>query len=306
MQLEIVVLLALVPVLTGLAGFLAVPRVVRHMPPALASVLLTVLALTVSLMTGLMLCLAALFGVIRVLPAIRPHDWSAHTLDARIPIPAAVGVAAGALAVVLLVRAAVHLVRVATSMRRTAAVAADLPVVNGLAIVDDPTLHAYAVPGRRRLVVVSTGMLQELSGPQRRALLAHEDAHLRHHHHLYAQLARLAAAANPLMRPVARAVASSLERWADADAVREVGDPAVVAHALGTVALASHATVPSFALGATQDDVVERVRDLLEPPTRPRRGGLVLALVTMLCWASSAIVFLYVRGAVEIAEAVRH
>ncbi|HVX21349.1 MAG TPA: M56 family metallopeptidase [Acidimicrobiales bacterium] len=303
MLLRVVVLLALVPVL---AGFLAVPRVARRMPPASASVLLTVFSLTVSSMTGLMLCLAALFGVIRLLPALRPHDWSAHTLYDQVPIPAAVGVAAGVLAVVLLARAGVHLVRVARSMRRTAAAVAGLPVVNGLAIVDDPALYAYAVPGRRRLVVVSTGVLWQLSGPQRRALLAHEDAHLRHHHHLYVQLSRLAAAANPLMRPVARAVASSLERWADADAIRDVGDPAIVAHALGKVALASNATLPAQALGAARSDVVERVRDLLEPPTRRRRGGLALALGTMLCWASSAAVLLYVRNAVEIAEVVRH
>ncbi|MEU0836662.1 M48 family metalloprotease [Streptomyces sp. NPDC005969] len=47
-----------------------------------------------------------------------------------------------------------------------------------LAVVDDPVPTAFAVldmPGR---VVVSSGMLRLLDGPERQALLAHERAHL--------------------------------------------------------------------------------------------------------------------------------
>jgi len=307
MQLGAAALLALVPLLTGVAGCLAVPRVARRMPPAVASVLLTVLALTVSLMTGLMLCLVALVGAVHLLPALRPDDWSADTLYRQLPVPPAAGAVAAAVAIVLLARAGVHLARVARSMRRTADAAAQLPVVGGLAIVEDAAVHAYAVPGRRPLVVVSTGALRRLSAPQRRALLAHEHAHLRHHHHRYSQLSLLAAAANPLVSPVARSVAGSLERWADAAAVRDVGDPRIVAHALGAAALSPDTLLDSslgaHVLGAADGDVVGRVRDLLDPPARRRRGSVAVVLGTVQCWVSSIAVVLYVYGAVEVAEA---
>ena len=143
-----------------------------------------------------------------------------------------------------------------------------------------------------------------MSGPQRRALLAHERAHLRYHHHLYAQAARLAASANPLIRPVARAVDSALERWADAAAARAVGDLTTVAHALGAAALA-RTTSPERSHGAAQNDVVKRVRDLLEPPKRRPGAVVVLAVATMLCWTSTTAVVTYVHTLIELAETVR-
>jgi len=71
-------------------------------------------------------------------------------------------------------------------------------------------------------------------------LLAHEGAHLRHHHHLYTQLARLAAAANPLLRPLARVIAEGTERWADEVAAAEVGSRRLAARGLARAALARH------------------------------------------------------------------
>ena len=144
-------------------------------------------------------------------------------------------------------------------------------------------MHAYAVPGRGGRIVVSTGMLRTLSGAQRRALLAHEHAHLRYHHHRYAQLARLAAAANPLMLPVALAVDQAIERWADSAAAQEVGDPAIVAHALG-LAVFARPRFPPQALSAARNDALERILDLFEPPRRRARIGVVLAVASAMCW----------------------
>lgn len=295
---------AVVPVLVGIGCSLAAPWFVRHAPPAAAAVLLTGLALTISLATGLTLCLAAYVGTIELLPALHPKDWSATTLHASIPIPAVAGTAAGVLAAVLLGRAGVHAARVIAGARRTSSAAAALPSVNDLAIVDDGRVHAYAIPGRHRRIVVSRTLLRSMSGPQRRALLAHERAHLRYHHHLYAQAARLAASANPLIRPVARAVDSALERWADAAAARAVGDLTTVAHALGAAALA-RTTSPERSHGAAQNDVVKRVRDLLEPPKRRPGAVVVLAVATMLCWTSTTAVVTYVHTLIELAETVR-
>ncbi|ONH21993.1 M56 family metallopeptidase [Pseudofrankia asymbiotica] len=292
--------LAMAPVAAGLIGGRVATRAARRLPPAAATVALTGFALTVSFATLALLCLTAFLGVVERFPATHPSDWSTPTLRERLPVPIPVGLAAGGVAAALLGRAARHLGRAVATARRTAAVVATWPSVGELTIVDDNAAHAYSVPGRNRRVVVSTGLLRSLTGPQRRALLAHEQAHLRHHHHRYAQLARLAAAAHPTLSPVARAVDRAIERWADAVAVRAVGDPVTVAHALGVAALA--APPPAGGLGAAHHDVVDRVRDLLEPPRRRSRAAVPLALAALLCWASVIALALYTFSVVELSE----
>jgi Zn-dependent protease with chaperone function len=94
-------------------------------------------------------------------------------------MPAPAALVAGLGASGMLARGYLHLARVVRSARQSTAAAARLQAIGDLAIVQDPAVHAYAVPGRYGRVVVSTGMLRTLSGPQRRALLAHEHAHLR-------------------------------------------------------------------------------------------------------------------------------
>jgi peptidase M48-like protein len=194
-------------------------------------------------------------------------------------------------------------VRFVASMRRTTAATRSLPSVDGVAVVADDAVYAFAAPGRHRRVVVSRGMLRLLSPAQQRALVAHERAHLRYRHVVFAQSARLAAAANPLLRPVVHAVETSLERWADAAAVRAVGNAAIVAHAVATAALA-HNPVPVSALAAGQGEVVERVRDLLEPSNRRRRSYVLPALALLACWASASTVLLQVHHIIETVEAL--
>ena len=70
-------------------------------------------------------------------------------------------------------------------------------------------------------------------------LLAHERAHAQSHHYLFTALTYLAAAANPLLRPVAAAVTYTVERWADETAARDCGDRRLAARAIGKAALAS-------------------------------------------------------------------
>ena len=91
-----------------------------------------------------------------------------------------------------------------TGLRRLAALlaayrlAAALPTSGGeLAVIDHPAQQAYAVPGHPGRIVVSTGVLRGLNAGERRAVLAHERAHLTHRHHLHHTVAHLAAAANP-------------------------------------------------------------------------------------------------------------
>jgi hypothetical protein len=87
---------------------------------------------------------------------------------------------------------------------------------------------------------VTAGMREALDHAGRAALLAPERAHLAGFHHLYTSAARLAAAANPLLRPAARAVEYTVERWADEEAAAAVGDRRLVAHAIGRAALAAN------------------------------------------------------------------
>ncbi len=298
----IILAVAVVPALLGLVGAHVAPQLSWRMAPATAAVTLTGFALTVSLVTGVMLCTAGCLAAAELFVGVRPRDWAVATLRHEVPVPPSAGVVAGTMGVVLLALALCHLVRLGINARNSSSSARALPCIDGLTIVDDQSSYAFAVPGRHARVVVSTALLRSLTAPQRRAVLEHERAHLRRHHHVYAQLSRLAAAANPLMRPVARAVDVALERWADAEAARAIGDRVTVARALAAVALPT-APLRAPSLGAAQCAVVERVQYLLQPPPRNQRGSALMVAAAVLCWLCLGLVLLGVHDAIELAEA---
>jgi hypothetical protein len=95
------------------------------------------------------------------------------------------------------------------------------------------------VPGWPGRIVVTAGMLDALAPAERRVLLEHERAHAAGHHYLFTALTYFAAAANPLLRPVAAAVTYTVERWADERAAGTCGDRRLAARAIGKAALAS-------------------------------------------------------------------
>jgi hypothetical protein len=116
----------------------------------------------------------------------------------------------GAAAVVLLAAAVVRALLVVRGER---AALEDLRrVVAGyrgeLLVLDDGRPYAYAVPSGPGTIIVSTGMLTALDAAERRAMLAHERAHLTGHHHRYRLISRLAAAVNPAPRPLDRQITS--------------------------------------------------------------------------------------------------
>ena len=90
-----------------------------------------------------------------------------------------------------------------------------LPGAGQVVVTDDEAADAYTLPGMPCRIVVTAGMLRALSQPEHQVLLAHERAHASSLHYLFTTVARLAAAANPLLRPVAGAVGYTVERWAD-------------------------------------------------------------------------------------------
>jgi Zn-dependent protease with chaperone function len=272
------------PLLVSGLLWLVGARVGRRLPPAAAAVLLTTLALATALATGLVLSLAGFLWLAQLPQVAHVGHWSSVVLRSDTWLPGVAGALAGVCAFGLLLAA---LWRAARAVRAIAIAARTCrrlsPAVGGLVVIEDLEPTAYAVPGFSGRIVVSTAMLRTLSAGERRALLAHEAAHLKYRHHVYAQLTDVAAAANPLLRPLRAAVGLAVERWADEVAAAEAGDRRVVARALARAGVArsgARAPQPAAALAAADTHLVARIRALLDPPPRHRRlaSGFVVAL----------------------------
>lgn len=129
--------------------------------------------------------------------------------------------------------------------------------------------EAYSVGSLRGHVVVSRGLLEALDEDERRAVLLHEQAHLRARHQPMLIASRAAHAALRPLRPAGAAMAlieQAMEESADEYAAERLGDAAVVASSLSKAALAGlRSPVGALSLGAGPD-VPARVRRLLAPP----------------------------------------
>jgi Zn-dependent protease with chaperone function len=292
-----------------IAGLLAVSsgRLAAQMRPSTAVRLLTALALSVSLCTGLVLSAAAVLMCAQWGPFPALGGWSAPTLRAGMGFPVDAGfiallvvVAALGAAIVRAVRAVLALVAASRSVNQLQ------PAAGDLVLIDDDVPTAYSVAGLRGRIVVSRSMLAALSPAERRVLIAHEESHLRHRHNLYVQLAEVASAANPLLRPVVPWIGRSIERWADEDAAAEVGDRSLAAHALARAALATvRRPAPRVALAIADDRVAERVQ-LLLAPVRPARAlpvAIVLA-AGLISWLTAVAVTAWANNLVQLAESV--
>lgn len=263
-------------------------RLGRSLPPATAVRLLSATAMVTALSTGFVLSLAAFAAAAQFQPIATLGHWSAGTVAAGDPVPLLLGLMCGASVTALMGTAARRILHTGRDLLAAATACRGLGVgTDGLVVIHDDAPDAYAIPGFRGRVVVSTAMLRALSAPERRALLAHESSHLRHHHHLYVQVAELSAAANPLLRPVAQAVRAGVERWADEDAASTIGDRTLAARAVARASLARHGAHsprhPAIALHIAEGPAVIRTKALLAPPPRPNRaltaGVALLVLV---------------------------
>lgn len=278
----------------ALLGAVARP-VARRLPPATSVRLLVPAALVTAVAGGFGLAVAAFSTVAQDTEVAELGHWSTSALRRLTGIPVPFGVLAGVLVALLLMLSAR---RLAVGLRQLWSADATCRRlgrdVGGLVIVEDEHPDAYAVQGLRGRVVVSTGMLAALAPAERRVMFAHEASHLAHRHTLLVQLADVAAAANPLLRPVAGVVREGVERWADEDAARQVGDRRLAARALARAALATGAVGgPSrrasvAALGVAGSSAVARATALLEPAPRPRRLlAAALLLATLVAGAGA-------------------
>lgn len=257
---------------------LAAPALARRLPPGLGAWLLSFGAVLAAAASSASLGLVALVYVAQLPFARAQGRWSDAVLRGS-GVPSI----AGLLATVAVAVLAARFVRVV--WRRTGALvaahrlAAALPAAGGeLAVVDSPVRQALAIPGRPGRIVVSSGLLRSLDATQRRAVLAHERAHLRHGHHWHHSAAALAVAVNPLLRRVPAALEACCERWADERAAA-VSGRASVAAALVRAAAGAATTgfaVPEVALAATSGDVLARIGALQAPPPRLLRRRLAV------------------------------
>jgi Zn-dependent protease with chaperone function len=230
--------------LTALAALAARPLADR-LPPVTATWLLAGSALVLAATSGAVLGLLALTALIRV-PLIASGHWSLRVVSQQDPASLPVAIVAGCLLAVALTATARVLWRRGRAIRASHLQARELPGRNKIVITDDEAADAYTLAGMPCRIVVTTGMLRALDGPEQRVLLAHERAHAAWHHYLFTSSARLAAAANPLLRPVASAVGYTVERWADERAARLTGDRRVAAAAIARAALAAKTPEPAI------------------------------------------------------------
>ena len=266
-----------VSVLLALTG----ARLGRRLPPSSAVRLLTITALATALSTGFVLSVAAFVALAQIHAIAALGRWSARAVAAGEPVPLILGLICGAASAGLMAAAVRHVAITGRDLAAAAVACRDLGVgASGLVILHDDVPDAYALPGLRGRVVVSTAMLKELPAQERRVLLAHEMAHLRHRHHLYVLGANLSAAANPLLRPIAAAVREGVERWADEEAAAVAGDRHTAAQALARASLAQHHARSAhgrlnLALGMAHSMILLRTQALLSPAPRPQRPLLV-------------------------------
>jgi Zn-dependent protease with chaperone function len=283
------------PLAAALALSVVAPALARRLPPAIATHLLTAAALIAAATSISSLTLLAATAMVRI-PRVAAEGRLSTAVLTRDPVSTAAGVAAAAVLLVLIpfsIRAALRLWHESVRTYRLAQAFSGHPA--SIAVVPDPRPQAFAVPAIPSLlghaaiptrIIATDSLLRTLDPAQRRAMFAHEQAHLTRRHHWYLLLTNLAAVVNPLLFRLPDAVTEATERWADEDAARAVGDRRVLAQALGRAALSNlPRTVPAMA----QAHVGERVRALMAPPPPRRRLLTALIGVALLATAAAAL-----------------
>ncbi|MFC7304711.1 M56 family metallopeptidase [Streptomyces monticola] len=256
----------------------------QHLHPRTSTRLLSWVAGVMAVCSTLCLCLLMVVGTAQLPGNPLPDGWSDQEVRDAVPYDEIAGRAAIPALLAVAVACAVALWRQHRVRRRARAALAGLPDTP-IAVLPDTAAYAYALPakgrpapgrGRRERprrtrrpggrVVVTTGMLAGLNSPERRALFAHERAHLAARHHRFLLAVRLAARANPFLLPLRTAVVYSAERWADEDAAHAVGSRRAVARAIGRAALISRpGPAPALPALAAPGPVPRRVAALLGP-----------------------------------------
>ena len=263
--------------------------VARNASPALATRALTLGAVVVAAASAWAIALLVMVRVLQV-PLFTSETHVRLAGVGADPVPANVSEIAAIALLSVVCAAIVVVVRRQQSLRRMARLARDCHCAGDLVVLPCDVPIALALPGREGRVVISSALVRFLDGSGRRAVLAHERSHVRHRHDLYRLVVALCAAINPLMWPVLAEVAFSIERWADEDAARDVGDRSLVARTLVSVALAQAGrTSPSLALAFGADRITDRVLALDSDATRPQAIAVVGCMIPAVIGAAAAV-----------------
>lgn len=300
---RLVVYLPLVVPLLAAAG--ARPLAER-LPPGAATWLLSLSALLLAAASSAVLGMLALTAVVRVPVVEVLGKMSGQVISRDDPASVPVALAAGALLAAAAAATSRALCRRAAALLAADRQARQLPGAGQVVVTDDDAADAYTLPGLPCRIVITVGMLRALSGSERQVLLAHERAHAAGLHYLFGTAVRLAAAANPLLRPAATAVCYTMERWADEHAAVVAGDRQLAARAIARAAIAATAAPPGRAAGPGVLGAVTRLTRTRRPGPVPRRVAALLRPPPQpsLLLLAAAVLLVAVSGA-SVLEAAR-
>ncbi|MFJ9630923.1 M56 family metallopeptidase [Streptomyces sp. NPDC091280] len=277
------------PLLLPLTAWPIAHLATQHLHPRAATTVLSVVAAVMAVCSTLCLGLLMVVGTAQLPGNPLPDGWSDPEVRESVPQDEIVGKAAIPLLLAVVGGCGRTLWRHFRVRRLAHAALAglrDTPV----AVLTDAEPYAYALPGGPRdRIVVSTAMLGRLDTRERRALFAHERAHLAARHHRHLLIAQLAAQANPFLLPLRTAVSYVAERWADEEAAHSVGSRKAVARAIGKAALVRRGTTaPALAGFAAPGPLPRRVAALLAPAPPARAWPPLFTAVGLALWSAAA------------------
>ncbi|GHC86199.1 M48 family metalloprotease [Streptomyces flavofungini] len=297
-------LFVFLPLVLPLTAWPVARLAAQHLHPRTATRLLTALAAVMALCSTLCLALLMVVGTAQLPGNPLPDGWSDPEVRAALPYDEVAGRAAIPALTIVCGALARTLWRHATVRRRGWRALAGLPGTSVAVLPDATEAYAYALPGKERRaggrtrrgrraphgrVVVSRALLDRLQPAERRALFAHERAHLAARHHRFLLVTQLAARANPFLRPLRTATAYTAERWADEEAAAVVRDRRVVARAIGKAALARPRTAAPAGLAglAAVGPVPRRVAALLGPAPAARTRPSLFTAMGLALWGAA-------------------
>lgn len=283
-------IVATLVVVAATAGFgAAAPAIGRRARPGLAVATLIGGGLALTSFCVLALAAVATTGIGRIPVVARLGDWSSTIIAERTPVAPWVALAAAAMLLVAVVGTGHALLTVGRRLLRAWSVAR----LDGrpLLVLDDERPMAYAVPGWPGTIVVTGSLLRRLDALGRRAVLAHERAHLAERHDLMLLLGSVVAGANPLLRQLPAALSLACERRADEVAAGVVRDRYAVVRA---ITLAVSPGLADQLLLPAGGEVVARVDSLLRDRRPSRVWGVIQVLLPALlvmagAWALLAV-----------------
>ncbi|MFE5715297.1 M56 family metallopeptidase [Streptomyces sp. NPDC056501] len=260
----------------------------HHLHPRMATWLLTGASGVLAVCSTLSLALLMVVGTAQLPGNPLPDGWSDPEVREAVPYDEIAGMLAIPTLILVLASCARAAWRHHRVRRRAGRALKGLPATS-VVVLPDASPYAYALPGRKDRVVVTTAMLATLTGPERRALFAHERVHLTARHHRFLLTVQLAARANPFLRPLRTAVTYTTERWADEEAATRIGSRRIVARAVGKAALISRgAPAVTLAGFASAGPVPRRVAALLGPAPAARLWPSLFTSAGLAAWGAAA------------------